>query len=133
MKLSLCLSVFFLLNACGVAPEGKLSQDKVPKPGQAQAGDQKLDQKPDLVAPEGPVIRGTLTEEGVVCQAMRGDNDTLYVFETLPDGLKVGDQLRVERDVPAVPMPSHCDQGEVIKWTAITKLENGKPGQIWRK
>ena len=123
LRFSLFYSAFFLLPACEVA-----SQEKV----EAQL---LAEQNPKIrqVAPEGDVITGRLTNEGVVCPAMRGDNGELYVFTDLPEGLNSGDKLRVERKMPVRPVASHCDQGQVLKWVKITKLVNGAAGHEWRK
>lgn len=126
MFIKICLSAFIVLvlSACGAALQSDLEKT-APKTEPFQ--------KPDQTLSSSRVITGMLTNEGVMCQAMRGEDDILYVFENLPEGLENGDVLRVERDSPTNLMPSHCDQGQVVFWTAITKLENGKPGQIWRK
>jgi len=127
LRFSLFYSAFFLLPACEVA-----SQEKVETQLLAES---KAEQNPKIrkVAPEGHVITGRLTNEGVVCPAMRGDNGELYVFTDLPEGLNSGDELRVERKMPVRPVASHCDQGQVLKWVKITKLVNGAAGHEWRK
>ena len=129
MKFYLCLSVVFLVSACGVTPQDKTEHELTQK----AKLDQQTGQKPDQLSTSDNVLTGTLTNEGVMCQAMRGDDGTLYVFENLPEALQNGDEIRVERDSPADPLPSYCDQGEVVMWTVITKLEDGKPSQVWRK
>ena len=128
MRLRLCIVAVFAFSACEMAPQGSLEQDRATKVEASKT----TSQKPDQANPAGPIITGRLTDEGVLCQAMRGENGMLYVFEALPEGLQIGDELRVERDTVSEPMPSFCDQGEVIKWTVITKLDNGKSGQVWR-
>lgn len=129
MKLYLCLFAACLMSACGVTPKDTPEQETVQKAKLNQG----KNQKPDHVSMATHLISGTLTNEGVMCQAMRGDDGILYVFEDLPDELQSGDQLNVERNSAADLVPSHCDQGEVIKWTLITKLVNGKAGQVWHK
>ena len=42
------------------------------------------------------VFTGVLTDEGVVCQAMRGDDGELYTLQELPDALDTGDRVAID-------------------------------------
>jgi hypothetical protein len=56
-------------------------------------------------------IRGTLTAEGVECQALRGSDGKLYTLTGNLHGLTVGDKVRVTGSVAEV---STCQQGTTL-------------------
>jgi len=56
-------------------------------------------------------VRGTLTTEGVECQALRGDDGQLYTLTGDLQGFKAGDEVRVMGTVVEV---STCQQGTTI-------------------
>ena len=59
--------------------------------------------------PKGEVsVRGTLTAEGVECQALRGDDGRLYTLTGHLQGFSVGDQVHV---TGTVAERSTCQQG----------------------
>lgn len=57
------------------------------------------------------VVTGTLTSEGVECQAMRADDGTLYTLTGELGAYAPGDRVRVEGE-PA--MFSKCMQGQTL-------------------
>lgn len=75
-------------------------------------------------APQPPAptitVRGTLTREGVSCQAMRGDDGALYTLAgDVPRSMRPGDRVRVVGRVAEV---SICQQGTTISVERITEL-----------
>lgn len=54
------------------------------------------------------VVRGVLTDEGVECQALRSDDNTLYTLAGKIEGFQVGDRVKVTGKVAEV---STCQQG----------------------
>ncbi|WP_427452841.1 hypothetical protein [Litorimonas sp. WD9-15] len=115
--------IFVCLLIAGCTQE--LTSD--PRPDSANV------QKPDIVSPSSEIIRGTLTDEGVLCQALRGENNTLYILENVPEGLIAGDRVQIERRQNETPLPSHCDQGEVLHWTSITVFRAGQAEKTWKQ
>jgi|GEM_PF-6753045 len=68
--------------------------------------------------PSGTVrVRGRLTDEGVECQALRGDDGKLYTLGGDLKGFKTGDRVVVEGTVAEM---SICMQGTTI---GVTKIE----------
>ncbi|HEY6553829.1 MAG TPA: DUF5818 domain-containing protein [Vicinamibacteria bacterium] len=65
-------------------------------------------------------VRGTLTGEGVECQALRGDNGQLYTLTGDLGGFKTGDKVRVKGEIAQV---SICQQGITI---AVEKIQEDK-------
>jgi LysM repeat protein len=64
-------------------------------------------------------VVGTLTREGVECQAMRGDDGKLYTLPgDLPRGFGPGDRVRV---VGEVAEASYCQQGTTISRARISQ------------
>jgi hypothetical protein len=61
-------------------------------------------------------VTGTLTNEGVECQAMRSDDGKLYTLTGDLKGFKVGDKVRVVGTVAEV---STCMQGITVSVTKI--------------
>lgn len=61
-------------------------------------------------------VIGTLTREGVECQAMRGDDGQLYTLAGAFEGFQPGDRVRVEGRVADV---STCMQGTTINVSRI--------------
>ncbi len=69
--------------------------------------------------PSSMTVVGTLTREGVECQAMRGDDGRLYTLTgDLPRRLRAGDRVRVAGQVAEV---SFCQQGTTISVTRISE------------
>lgn len=63
-------------------------------------------------APANPPIEGMLTDEGVECPAMRGDDGALYTLVGDIGGFEPGDRVCV------VPIPveiSYCMQGTTVQ------------------
>jgi hypothetical protein len=77
---------------------------------------------PPRVEPPGEgrtmTIRGQLTDEGVECPAMRGDDGVLYTLLGDLGGLKPGEQVTVEGTPVAI---SFCMQGTTLQVTRITR------------
>jgi hypothetical protein len=67
-------------------------------------------------------VRGTLTAEGVECQALRSDNGQLYTLTGDLGGFKTGDKVRVKGEIAQV---SICQQGITI---AVEKIQEDKQG-----
>ncbi|HET6569438.1 MAG TPA: DUF5818 domain-containing protein [Rhodothermales bacterium] len=64
-------------------------------------------------------VRGTLTDEGIECQAMRGDDGGLYTLTGDLGGFRTGDRVRVEGVVAEV---SFCQQGTTINVSRIERI-----------
>src|SRR5688500_11206758 len=67
-------------------------------------------------------VVGVLTDEGVLCRALRGNDGVLYTFRRnqLSDRFQPGDRIRIEGTVAPV---SICQQGTTI---AVTRAENAQ-------
>lgn len=63
-------------------------------------------------------VRGVLTDEGVECQALRGDDGILYTLAGPVEGYAVGDRVRVQGTIAEV---STCQQGTTIGVIKIQK------------
>ena len=61
-------------------------------------------------------VRGTLTDEGVECQALRGDDGELYTLTGDLSGFENGDRVKVRGTVAEV---SICQQGTTIEVQSI--------------
>src|SRR5688572_21163762 len=61
-------------------------------------------------------VRGTLTDEGVECQALRGDDGELYTLTGDLSGFEEGDSVKVRGTVAEV---SICQQGTTIEVQSI--------------
>lgn len=57
-------------------------------------------------------VRGTLTDEGVECQALRGDDGELYTLTGDLSGFEEGDRVRVRGTIAEV---SICQQGTTLQ------------------
>jgi hypothetical protein len=68
-------------------------------------------------------IVGTLTDEGVECQALRGDDGQLYTLSGDFSGFSTGDRVRVKGRVAEV---SFCQQGTTID---VRQIKAGKPAR----
>ena len=73
------------------------------------------------------MILGTLTDEGVNCRAVRGDDGELYTFRHLPEELETGDRIAVE--ITQDPLAFACDQGRAVGWSSVKRL--GDPEKVW--
>jgi hypothetical protein len=69
-------------------------------------------------------IVGTLTAEGIECQAMRTDqtNELYTLTGKLLDGFKTGDHVKVTGNIAQV---STCQQGTTINVSAIDRVAGG--------
>ncbi|HWM91335.1 MAG TPA: DUF5818 domain-containing protein [Thermoanaerobaculia bacterium] len=65
-------------------------------------------------------VRGTLTGEGVECQALRGSDGKLYTLSGDLGGFKAGDKVRVQGQVAEI---STCQQGTTI---TVAKIQEDK-------
>ena len=61
-------------------------------------------------------VRGTLTDEGVECQALRGDDGELYTLTGDLSGFEDGDRVKVRGTIAEV---SICQQGTTIEVQSI--------------
>lgn len=61
-------------------------------------------------------VRGTLTDEGVECQALRGDDGELYTLTGDLSGFETGDRVKVRGTVAEI---SICQQGTTIEVQSI--------------
>jgi len=75
-------------------------------------GGQRSEPEPGTVT-----VTGRLTDEGVECQALRGDDGRLYTLTGDLQGFKTGDRVRVSGKVAEV---SICMQGTTL---VVTKIE----------
>lgn len=66
-------------------------------------------------------VEGVLTNEGIECQALRGEDGTLYTLSRRPEGFKIGDRVLVTGSVAGI---SFCMQGTTINVTRIEKAED---------
>lgn len=68
-----------------------------------------------------PTIRvtGVITDEGVECTALRGDNGRLYTLAGGAGGFKTGDRVRV---IGRVAQVSFCMQGTTIEVRRIVAV-----------
>jgi hypothetical protein len=62
------------------------------------------------------VVTGTLTDEGVECPALRGDDGRLYTLAGDVSGFSTGDRVRVRGRVAEI---SFCQQGTTLEVRAI--------------
>jgi hypothetical protein len=67
-------------------------------------------------------VRGTLTGEGVECQALRSADGQLYTLTGDLGGFKTGDRVRVKGEIAQI---STCQQGITI---AVEKIQEDKQG-----
>ena len=70
------------------------------------------------------VVTGTLTDEGVECQALRGDDGRLYTLAGDLSGFSTGDRVRVRGRVAEF---SFCQQGTTVEVRQI-KPSKRPPG-----
>lgn len=71
--------------------------------------------------PEGMIrVEGELTDEGVECQALRGEDGELYTLTGDLGGFETGDRVWVEGEVAQM---SFCMQGTTIVVKEIGRLE----------
>jgi hypothetical protein len=61
-------------------------------------------------------VRGTLTDEGVECQALRGDDGELYTLTGDLSGFEEGDRVKVRGTIAEI---SICQQGTTIEVQSI--------------
>jgi hypothetical protein len=73
---------------------------------------------PQPTAPTGFRVVGTLTNEGVSCQAMRGDDGQLYTLTGNLGAFRPGDRVVV---VGPIPQSSICMQGTTIRVNTIER------------
>lgn len=70
-------------------------------------------------------VIGTLTAEGIECQAMREDGTKkFYTLAGKLAGFKAGDRVKVVGTIAEV---SYCMQGTTIAVSSITRLESASP------
>lgn len=107
LKTFLTLLVFalVLLTAAGVdAAQGNKDKSK------------NKDKNDEVTAGQMINVRGTLTDEGVECQALRGDDGELYTLTGDLSGFENGDRVKVRGTVAEV---SICQQGTTIEVQSI--------------
>ncbi len=74
-------------------------------------------------------VSGVVTDEGVECRAMRGDDGVLYTFRDLPDEIEAGDRIEVRG---AEMGDSTCQQGVTLRTVRVARpARDGKPERIW--
>jgi hypothetical protein len=80
----------------------------------------------EVQAPDGEAIciRGHLTDEGIECPALRGENGVLYTLSGDTGRLEVGDEVCVCGTVAEL---SFCMQGTTITMTHISSGEQACP------
>ena len=74
---------------------------------------------------ESVTVVGVLTDEGVECPALRGDDGTLYTLTArgMVEAFEVGERLEVEGQVAQI---SFCQQGTTISVTRIEPAEQSR-------
>jgi hypothetical protein len=67
-------------------------------------------------------VTGTVTDEGVQCRALRGDDGVLYTIRHTDAvrALRAGDRVRIEGRTAVV---SNCQQGITIEPTRLEKAD----------
>jgi hypothetical protein len=65
-------------------------------------------------------VTGKLTNEGVECKAMRGDDGKLYTLTGDLKGFKIGDRVKVTGRIAEM---SNCMQGTTL---GVEKIERAK-------
>jgi hypothetical protein len=67
-------------------------------------------------------VTGTLTDQGVPCWALRGDDGVLYTFRRTPETrqFKPGDRIRVEGRIVEI---SICQQGTTVVVSRTERVE----------
>lgn len=74
-------------------------------------------------------VSGVVTDEGVECRAMRGDDGVLYTFNDLPGEIEAGDRIEVRGTEMG---DSTCQQGVTLRTVRIARpARDGKPERIW--
>ena len=71
-------------------------------------------------------VAGVVTEDGVTCRTVRGDDGELYSFTSLPAGLSAGDRVTVEL---VRQDGGSCDQGLQARWRSIVRPASGDAPQ----
>ena len=96
-----------------------------------ESGETKKREKMTQAVAVANILTGVLSSDGVMCPAMQGDDGELYTFETLPEGLKPGDIIKVIETENKNPI-SFCDQGRVLRWSKITRMSpDNTIDKIW--
>lgn len=107
IKAALSPAVFavvgILLGACAAAPQSA-RPERAAAPGA----------EPGMVE-----VTGVLTDEGVECRALRGDDGELYTIGRSAEGFEVGERVRV---VGSVAEMSFCMQGTTLNVRSIERL-----------
>jgi hypothetical protein len=83
------------------------------------------DEEPPTPSKGRITVVGTLTDEGVECQAMRGDDGELYTLGGNLEGYHTGDRVKVTGEVAEM---SFCMQGTTITVVTIERAPD-KDGQ----
>lgn len=69
------------------------------------------------------IVTGVLTDEGVECQAMRGDDGELYTLGIIPEEFNVGERVAVTGEPVLI---GTCQQGVQIDWTKLERIETSR-------
>ena len=74
-------------------------------------------------------VSGVVTDDGVECRAMRGDDGVLYASPGLPGEIEAGDRIEVRGTEMG---DSTCQQGVTLRTVRIVRpARDGKPERIW--
>ena len=85
-------------------------------------------QPPAPIVAQNLRVTGTVTSEGVTCQAFRGDDGRLYTFAgTATRPLRTGDRIEVTGTRAATAI---CQQGTTINVSQIVLLDSVAPSAI---
>ena len=76
------------------------------------------------------VIVGTMTNEGVECPAMRGEDGQLYTLSGLPKNIEIGDKIEITGEPQMI---SICQQGTTIKIGSIKVVQRSGSGKVWKR
>lgn len=79
-------------------------------------------------------ISGVLTDEGVHCRTLRGEDGELYTLQALPAALATGDYVTVTTSGDRPALFGVCDQGRHIDWVEITRPATDRtPQESWKR
>ena len=131
-KSSALIALFSVLTACTGSNSLETKVPTAPQRPHAQPPDKKSGEKQLL----GPVLtlNTVMTNEGVECPAIRGDDGTLYTLPSMPRNFEQGDKLNILIALPIVPVASFCQQGQTIDWLRIEWVSaSGEVLESWDK
>lgn len=116
--LRVAVATVALLMGCAAGS----GESGAPPPGE-QVGEQQEQEEGEEQGEREPLtVTGALTEEGVECQALRGDDGDLYTLTGDLEGFGPGDRVRV---VGRPARFSFCMQGTTLEVESVERLSSG--------